>query len=407
MKVPQAPFVGAPVYGLPPMSWEILDTKWEKVVLNGFFIVKITPVKIDIKWDDDKASGVLTPRAVTTKPHDEILGKISSDLGVSGSSFYFATQARSLMETMENNFGESFYQQAADAGSTMGTYFSQFRQLHGGTGTKEQFSKFVGQIADSAGSSLLKNIASGLVTAADKAISGIGKAGVGDIANVLTGGRVDLPRVWTGSSWSFDSTLNFKFIAPSANQQDVIDHVVTPIHILKYLAAAISRDGGLIYNEPPFLEVEIPFLYYNPTCGFRSLNIEHGGDNGTFSFDQLPLITNASVQFESLRLVQPTLIDKDPRGSYDISTKKSFAYSSGKGTAGGNGTLRPGRKAENLNDVFQDPSTSSSAGKRSAPEGADTEPQNIANFAAPNISKPSANQTIAAQRDVADKLKGF
>jgi hypothetical protein len=223
------------------------------------------------------------------------------------------------METFSNNFGESFYQQVGNTFSADSqSFLSSYRQMFG-AGSVDKLvsaSKTEGGASGAGGGDQASFLQKATKSVNDM-VTGLANSGgsKSQIAGMMQGGKVDLPKLWQSSEWNFNSAVTVKLLSPTSRIEDVYRWIMAPVFILQCLAAPISTDGGDTYFNPPFLTVKFPTIWKDRLCGFKSLEIEWGGDTGLFTPDQLPLAVNLNITFEPMRSVVQNLIDPKGEGS--------------------------------------------------------------------------------------------
>jgi len=302
---------GSWLFGLPPVfgganalggvNTGAANGKYNETLIKSFHYLAIEPVAMTPSGRaEDESIAAFSPRRVTATSHLEAVRAVQQLAEIAGVAgcyppFVYALQRRSFMESFSNQYQESFFQ-------TQGSRLT-------GSGLWATVAQTRGQRTPDA-----KEMAAAL--SAEKGMAGemggmlgmTGKTGSQAIS-MIRGGRIDLPKIWGNSEWSFNNSFEMKFISPSANPQDIRKFVMLPIFMLMLCTCPISKDKGDTYIPSPFVAVTLPGFWKYKLCGIRDLSVTWGGDTASFSMNQLPLIADVSLTVEPLKVTVESLME--------------------------------------------------------------------------------------------------
>jgi len=93
------------------------------------------------------------------------------------------------------------------------------------------------------------------------------------VANVISGGRVELPTVWDGTAYRPTVKFSIHFYASEPTVEKVWEDIVVPLSVLTTLTAPILMGSGIALMSPPQVRIFVPGLFYMPVGFLQSLSI--------------------------------------------------------------------------------------------------------------------------------------
>lgn len=137
----------------------------------------------------------------------------------------------------------------------------------------------------------------------------------------ILGSDIDFPKVWSSSSFNSAINLNIRLYNPfPKDDASHYKNIIAPLAILLAFAAPISSlDAGalgssgakaaknnlqtVIYSAPFYCKLDCPGLFYNPFGAISNLTIIKGGDMGSISLINRPVIVDVKLSFVWLHSV--------------------------------------------------------------------------------------------------------
>ncbi len=217
-----------------------------------------------------------------------IVMQILSYAGVSPSKighapFKFALQHFSAQDVITNSYGESTFQ---EVNNTIGSLARDFAYLSGGnwdafkkmlsSSLKEMFGPF-GEVATFMGSTLDKIL--GAIPMTSELRQKFANSFAGQL---LSGKRVDVPKVWHDSTCSMTYNMKIRLSASIENRQELIDMVITPLTMLLVMSAP-RADRTYMYRWPWVLNVNIKGHGYIPMGVVTEIQVLRPGDLQIFT----------------------------------------------------------------------------------------------------------------------------
>lgn len=138
-----------------------------------------------------------------------------------------------------------------------------------------------------------------------KALSGflnssLDSIGLADMSKVLIGsGRLDIPDVWKGSSFTKNYSFNMTFSTPYPDPISVMQRVYIPFFCI--LAGALPRAAGRnAYGEPFVCSAYCPGFFGAPLAIIDNMTIRRGKDKHGWTRKGLPKTINVSFSIKDL-----------------------------------------------------------------------------------------------------------
>lgn len=187
-------------------------------------------------------------------------------------------------ETMGNSTGQSSIAQKLNSIASSGrdAQFSLGGSISNAVREVPVFGKVLGGIAD---------VVSG--TAQQFGLSSLASA-------VMTGsGFIDIPDIWTSSSFSKNYSFNFTFRPASGNNAAIYQDLYLPLSLL--LAMSCPRSVGTnSYTSPFILRAYCKGMFAIP-CGIvESLSLTRGDSEFGWNMNRLPTVLKVSMQIKDL-----------------------------------------------------------------------------------------------------------
>lgn len=298
------------IIGLPPQAYLASSDNYNAVVkkvLQSMLIVDVYPAY-------PKFAGIISQSGLNLYKVDVVKGKEAYEKALTGTGVKnITTPVRiavindaSISETFQSDFGDSDLESSINSmGDTMrGLKFMSgnnpgeaiaetmkgVTQLFGDTknGAIGGLGNMMGSAANSLGS--------GLKNAAENLAPGVGSG----VASILTGGTVDFPKVWKGSSFapSYSHTIRLFNPFPS-DYKSYLKFIVEPLARLLALVVPLS-DSNFTISYPVIVKVKCPGLYTLDAGYVQSIEVIKGGQSNDFSFYQRCGQIDVRITFSSL-----------------------------------------------------------------------------------------------------------
>lgn len=161
---------------------------------------------------------------------------------------------------------------------------------------ESQLAQTINQISDSGRQKTYSigqfNTGVGFIDSALQGLSGIAQKIVGPEATGLTqvamgAAKIDIPDVWTGSSFSKDISFEITCVAPFKDPVTILKSEYLPLAAI--LAAGLPRGTGANSWVPPFIaRMYSPGFFSSPLCAISSIAVERGADEFGWTAQRLP-----------------------------------------------------------------------------------------------------------------------
>lgn len=275
----------------------------------------ITPDKIQ---STDQAlkemAGAQTVTNTTTQSASAAASAASSAAGggVAGVAAGAAAAAKNYTEKMFRSFSGTLYDAQMFVGFRIEKSVDSSESLANQTGESEiaqtlnsksqaarnfSFSMMNGNIGDGAVSNTVESIFG--------AIGGMAKGvadtlGISGVTSVLTGsGVIDIPEVWTGSSFSKSYSFTIKLRAPYGHPVSIMQSIYVPLALL--LGGALPRAvGPAAYTSPFLCRAYCKGMFAVPLGIIDSMTITRGSDQHGWTYKRLPTAVDVSFTIKDL-----------------------------------------------------------------------------------------------------------
>ena len=186
-------------------------------------------------------------------------------------------------ESFSNSTGESKVSQIVNEKYDMGRATS-FSNMEGENGS--------GSIAAVAAS--VTEFFSGIVKGAFETLK------MDPLGAAATGAaRIDIPEVWTSSSYSRTASFTITCLAPYGDFETIFQSEYVPLACI--LAGALPRGTGHSSHSAPFVcQAYCKGIFSSPLCIIESLEITRGADQFGFNMAKLPLKITMNVTLKDL-----------------------------------------------------------------------------------------------------------
>ena len=161
---------------------------------------------------------------------------------------------------------------------------------------ESQLAQTINQISDSGRQKTYSigqfNTGVGFIDSALNSLSGMAQSIVGPEAAGLTqvamgAAKIDIPDVWTGSSFSKDISFEITCVAPFKDPVTILKSEYLPLAAI--LAAGLPRGTGANSWVPPFIaRMYSPGFFSSPLCAISSITVERGADEFGWTAQRLP-----------------------------------------------------------------------------------------------------------------------
>ena len=219
-------------------------------------------------------------------------GKLSNFLGpYAGCIAFYADAGNTVDESFSNSTTES---QLASTLNTLSDTGREINFLIGNVGTQ------VLALTDLGGAGELGSTVNGISDAID------GLLGEGNIlsnildraSNVLGGGRLVFPELWSDSSFSRSYSCSMKLVSPSGDKLSVFLNILVPIYHLLGFTLPRQAKGQAYFS--PFLVRAYYKSLFNVDMGIvTGLSITKGSE-GEWTSAGLPTVANVSFEIKDL-----------------------------------------------------------------------------------------------------------
>jgi len=294
------------IYGLPEMiNGELLGQDYSLKQDKNFVIAEITPGTMQYNnsqnivnaWDFKPAGGKFS----------SILTKLLSDAGASpsytGSSpFKFALVDFTANEAINNNYSDSALQSANDVASSLVKEYAYMSN-----GNMDTFTNMLKNNLNGMNQGLgdkISNMASSI-----NDMTGIGdglkslKSSSGTVGALMSGYRVDLPKIWKNTQNEKIYTLKIQLSSAVDKESEMIDRILVPYAILLGLASPLSNNSYL-YQWPFVVSLKIPGIVHIPLGAVTSLQVTKPGEQGMMSHKAKMLSMTINISIASLYSTQ-------------------------------------------------------------------------------------------------------
>ena len=273
------------IYGLPEdINGELLGKDYALKQDKNFLIAEIIPGSMEYNQSQNIVN------AWDFKPEvsrfNRILGKLLSDAGgspsyVGSSPFKFAVVDFTASEAINNNYSESALQSANDMASSLVkeyAYMSNGNMDNFTNMIKNNLSGMNKDLGDS-----VNNMASSFnkMTGAGEKLTQL-KNSSGVVGQLMSGYRVDLPKIWKNTQNEKIYTLKIQLSSAVDDAQAMTDRMLVPYAILLGLSSPISNSSYL-YQWPFVVSLKIPGIVNIPLGAVTSLQVTKPGEQGMMS----------------------------------------------------------------------------------------------------------------------------
>lgn len=124
--------------------------------------------------------------------------------------------------------------------------------------------------------------------------------GIGGVSHMLTGaGIIDVPEVWSGSSFSKNYSFNMALRSPYGDPVSIYQSIYVPMSLL--LTAALPRAVGVnSYTSPFLVRAYCKGMLAVPLGIIDSVSIKRGADQHGWNYQRLPTAVDISFTIKDL-----------------------------------------------------------------------------------------------------------
>lgn len=267
----------------------------DEAVLKASALLGVKGINsLDDTPDGGTTSGTATPNTTTTASsgdstsQDSLLGNarkwtltlFDNMAAAYGSAIYDGNLYIGLRVERAGAVSESF------TNSTGETQLAQTLNDKFSAGREATFQSMDGTFGDG----LLGEALSGVVNGARGLLTGVASSlSLDPLAAVTTGAsHVNIPEVWTSSSWSRSQSFTVTAIAPYGDFETIFQSLYVPLACV--LAAHLPRGTGQSsYSAPFVLQAYCRGIFSSPLCMLESVEVSRGADQYGFNMARLPL----------------------------------------------------------------------------------------------------------------------
>ncbi len=151
------------------------------------------------------------------------------------------------------------------------------------------------------GLGILGDVISGVVDAAKGVVTGLTSAfSMDPLGAVVTGtARVDIPEVWTSSTFSRSSSFTINCMSPYGDFESIFQSEYVPLACI--LAGVLPRATGTSSHSSPFVcQAYCRGVFSSPLCIIESVSVTRGADQFGFSAARLPLELSIQLNLKDL-----------------------------------------------------------------------------------------------------------
>ena len=222
---------------------------------------------------------------------------------------------------LSNDYGASFLESITSVG---GPLLGQLAQMSGSTSLGSLAQKLPGQLGGAVAGQRGKGAgewASGKIGDLIKGIAGLGEkaidklptntqqgvrnmvsTGLSVVGQMLTGARVDFPKVWMGSGFSGPVSIPVRLYNPNqASDVCYNKYIIEPLTVLLMLGAPLSDQDNL-YRWPYIHQIWSPGLFKWKMASCIGITVQPGPEN-QMSWNNRPSMIDVRLEFQPLHSV--------------------------------------------------------------------------------------------------------
>lgn len=144
------------------------------------------------------------------------------------------------------------------------------------------------------------------------------------MGNIITGGKMMFPELWSDSSFSRDYNVNIKLISPDCDRLSLYMNIIVPLlHLLVF--AAPRAMSNTVYTSP-FLVRAYYKGFFNINMGIiTSMNISKGGE-GFWTYEGIPTEVDVSFTIKDLFGCMMLTLSNPQTGDNVLKNNKYFSF---------------------------------------------------------------------------------
>lgn len=156
----------------------------------------------------------------------------------------------------------------------------------------------------------------GFGTVVEKGVEYLQKSGSA-LANVISGGRADLPKFWESSSFSGRYTFTIHLMSPTADKYTIFKKIVVPLALLLMLCTPKLMGSRIIMGRPPIVRAYVPGVCFIPAGYITNVSVER---SRTYTVDGLPMYIQVKVEVQYLYNTVVQMFDDSGNTTEIVST---------------------------------------------------------------------------------------
>ena len=119
------------------------------------------------------------------------------------------------------------------------------------------------------------------------------------ILDALSGHRVHMPKMWTGSSVQDALQLSVKLTSPSGDPKSIKRYIIEPLVLIFIMSSPLTITGTDL-TMPFIYEVDAHGMGHYKLAGITNINFDRGGTDVDFNIYQQPLTVNVRISIMPL-----------------------------------------------------------------------------------------------------------
>jgi hypothetical protein len=116
---------------------------------------------------------------------------------------------------------------------------------------------------------------------------------------ILTGKRLNFPKIWSNSSHSTNMSTVIKLVSPYGSPKAIYEFIIKPLTYLILLAAPHTEDG-ISYGDNIPITIKAYGMNYITLGAINSITLRRGGNDTSFNIYRQPLSIDVSIDFQAL-----------------------------------------------------------------------------------------------------------
>lgn len=115
---------------------------------------------------------------------------------------------------------------------------------------------------------------------------------------LTTGLRINFPKIWTGSSYSPNLSLNVRLVSPYGTPKAISKFIIEPLGYLFILLSPQTEYGVTTFN-PGYFTIKSYGVNNMSLCYLTSFEMRRGGDDSSYNMYKQPMVVDIALSFAS------------------------------------------------------------------------------------------------------------